>query len=105
MGTFATGCYALYGPVVCWPVYVAFEPYLRRYVPNTLIAWSRLLDGRWRDPLVGGHLLAGVTLGIGVSLVVFAFPPPQENPAILPVDAGASVAWLARMVLNHACPN
>jgi len=91
---------ALYWPVAYWLVYVAFEPYLRRYVPNTLIAWSRLLEGRWRDPLVGGHLLAGVALGVGISLLAPLGPPPPELRIILPVDASGSVAWLAAMVLT-----
>ncbi|MBZ5633138.1 MAG: protein kinase [Acidobacteriia bacterium] len=91
---------ALYTPVEVWLVYVAFEPYLRRYVPNTLIGWSRLLEGRWRDPLVGGHVLAGVAIGIGVSLFT-AFGPGNPAAAVsLPVDASRSVTWLAGMVLN-----
>jgi hypothetical protein len=84
-------------------VYVAFEPYLRRYVPDTLIAWSRLLDGRWRDPLVGGHLLAGVASGMLVVVglgVFFSGPPPPGLPVVLPVDASGSVAWLAGMMLS-----
>ena len=86
-------------PVIVWLVYVAFEPYLRRYVPNTLIGWSRLLEGRWRDPLVGGHLLAGRRVGIGC---VCSLPLARENPAAgvsLPVDGSRSVAWLLSQVL------
>jgi serine/threonine-protein kinase len=30
-----------------------------------MIAWSRVLGGEFRDPLVGGHLLAGIALGLG----------------------------------------
>jgi predicted Ser/Thr protein kinase len=89
---------SLFLPVILWLVYVAFEPYLRRYAPNTLIAWSRLLEGRWRDPLVGGHLLAGVVIGLGVSLSSSMGIP---NPFLsLPVDVTGSVAWLANMMTN-----
>jgi len=28
-----------------------------------MIAWSRILSGRWRDPVVGRHVLVGVGLG------------------------------------------
>jgi hypothetical protein len=91
---------ALYTPVEVWLVYVAFEPYLRRYVPNTLIGWSRLLEGRWRDPLVGGHVLAGVAIGIGVSLLTTFGPGNPIAGVSLPTDASGSVTWLASMVLN-----
>jgi hypothetical protein len=79
-------------PVILWLVYVAFEPYLRRYAPGTLIAWSRLLEGRWRDPLVGGHLLAGVAIGLGVTFAVAQLRIFNPNADIsLPVDASRSV--------------
>jgi len=45
---------------VVWMVYVGVEPYVRRYWPGVLIGWSRLLAGRWRDPLVGRDILVGV---------------------------------------------
>jgi serine/threonine-protein kinase len=53
----------LYGLVV-WVFYVALEPYVRRLWPDTLIAWTRMLDGRLRDPLVGRHILAGALAGV-----------------------------------------
>jgi hypothetical protein len=43
-----------------WMLYVAVEPYVRRYWPGVLIGWSRLLAGRWHDPLVGRDILVGV---------------------------------------------
>lgn len=89
---------SLFMPLVLWLVYVAFEPYLRRYAPDTLIAWSRLLEGRWRDPLVGGHLLTGVAIGVGISLVCVLPPPHFGGLVILPVDASRSAEWLSAMV-------
>jgi hypothetical protein len=47
-----------------WLLYIAFEPQVRRRSPENLISWSRLLAGRWRDPMVGGHVLAGIALGV-----------------------------------------
>jgi hypothetical protein len=49
-----------------WIFYVALEPYVRRRWPQIMITWSRLLGGGVRDPLVGGHVLIGITLGVGV---------------------------------------
>ncbi|MCH8148128.1 MAG: hypothetical protein IH987_09080, partial [Planctomycetes bacterium] len=42
-----------------WLLYVGLEPYVRRRWPQVLIGWSRLLSGRFRDPLVGRDVLIG----------------------------------------------
>jgi serine/threonine-protein kinase len=51
-------------------LYLALEPYVRRRWPQTIISWSRLLLGRWRDPLVGRDLLYGLLLG-AVWILIF----------------------------------
>lgn len=51
-----------FAALLAWSFYVAVEPAVRRDWPQMLIAWSRLLDGRWRDPLVGRSLLIGSAL-------------------------------------------
>jgi len=51
-----------------WTFYLALEPYVRRRWPQSMITWSRVLGGEFRDPLVGGHLLAGIALGVGALL-------------------------------------
>ncbi len=48
--------------VVAWLLYMAIEPYVRRLWPQAIVSWSRLLAGRWRDPLVGRDLLIGFAL-------------------------------------------
>ena len=47
-----------------WLVYIAIEPFVRRRWPEGLISWTRLLSGRWRDPMVGRDVLAGLTVGL-----------------------------------------
>jgi serine/threonine-protein kinase len=47
-----------------WLIYIALEPLIRRRWPDSLIAWTRLLSGRFTDPLVGRVLLAGALLGV-----------------------------------------
>ena len=47
-----------------WLLYLAVEPWIRRNWPQTIISWSRLLTGRFRDSLVGRDLLFGVILGM-----------------------------------------
>lgn len=49
-------------------LYLALEPYVRRRDPHTLISWTRLLAGKWRDPLVGRDLLIGVAYGVVLSV-------------------------------------
>jgi serine/threonine-protein kinase len=48
--------------------YVALEPLVRKRWPRALIAWTRLLNGRFRDPVVVHHLLAGLLCGAAVAL-------------------------------------
>jgi len=52
-----------------WILYIALEPYVRRRWPATLVSWSRLLTGGFRDPLVGRDVLAGCLLST-VSVVL-----------------------------------
>jgi hypothetical protein len=61
--------YAAMRAATIWALYLAFEPYVRRRWPQSMITWSRVLSGGFRDPLVGGHLLIGVALGIGLALL------------------------------------
>ena len=60
----------LFGAVLIWLQYIALEPTVRRRWPHTLIAWSRLLSGRVRDPLVGRDVLVGVLAGLIVVLIL-----------------------------------
>jgi Protein kinase domain len=51
-----------------WLLYIAMEPSVRRRWPATLVSWSRLLAGGFRDPLVGRDVLVGCLLGAFASL-------------------------------------
>jgi hypothetical protein len=55
---------ALFLSSVILVLYLALEPYVRRYWPHAIISWSRLLTGGVRDPLVGRDILFGVLLGV-----------------------------------------
>ena len=52
-----------------WLLYIAVEPYVRRYWPHVLIAWSRLLSGRLRDPLIGRDIMIGMLFGLGQAMI------------------------------------
>jgi hypothetical protein len=71
-----------------WVLYISMEPYVRRRWPATLVSWSRLLAGGFRDPLVGRDVLAGCLWGaFAVALDRLAWfvpswlghPPPQPQ--------------------------
>jgi len=110
--------------LLVWTFYAALEPYVRRRWPEMLISWSRLLDGRWRDPLVGRDLLVGSAIGVGVTLMQplqglvleWRGAPPALNtvttgiwegirpvvadlPAIIPTSAGVSLGVVMFLVL------
>ncbi len=54
----------LLAAALIWVLYVALEPYVRRRWPQTIISWTRVLNGKMRDPVVGGHMLAGIFFGV-----------------------------------------
>ncbi|HET9765303.1 MAG TPA: serine/threonine-protein kinase [Thermoanaerobaculia bacterium] len=60
---FRSAARALFLAGIVWLLYIALEPLLRRRSPASLVAWTRLLAGRPRDPLVGRDLLLGALLG------------------------------------------
>jgi hypothetical protein len=69
----------VYEAVLLWAGYLAIEPYVRRWWPATLVTWSRVLDGRFRDPMVGRDFLLGAAAGIVVTFapkIPFLMRPP-----------------------------
>lgn len=73
-----------------WIMYVALEPYARQRWPWRMVGWSRLLVGRWRDPLLGRDILigaAGAILYRALHALGFLAPSAlgwrSEIPAIL----------------------
>jgi len=63
-----------------WIFYIALEPYVRRFWPQLLIGWTRLVSGRVRDPLVGRDVLVGVAAG---TVVAFLSASRELAPRIL----------------------
>lgn len=53
-----------------WALYLAVEPFMRRQSPEALIGWTRFIDGRFNDPLVGRDVLLGCTAGAVSHLLV-----------------------------------
>jgi serine/threonine-protein kinase len=66
-------CGALFLSTTVAVLYLALEPYVRRHWPQTIISWTRLLHGRWRDPLVGKDVLVGIIEGLVINLILYAY--------------------------------
>ncbi len=64
--------FGLFDAALMWVVYIAIEPIVRRRWPDLLFSWSRVLAGRFRDPLVGRDVLVGLLAGVTLSLAFSA---------------------------------
>jgi serine/threonine-protein kinase len=89
---FASGFYrSLLMGFISWLYYLALEPYVRRFWPDTLITWSRVQSGRFLDPLVGRDILIGATASV---LVLALFSGMQLGSQLLgnPLPPSTSLA-------------
>jgi serine/threonine-protein kinase len=87
---------------ITWLFYLAIEPYVRRHWPHTLISWTRLLTGGWRDPRVGRDVLIGVGAGTAMAVLVDLFqllPAALNGPPSAPRAFGLDVLAGGREIL------
>jgi hypothetical protein len=99
-------CTSLFYGLLIWTVYLALEPYARRHWPRTLIAWTRVLTGQIRDPLVGRDALVGAGLGVSWVLIGRVYDllfqassdlsPTWTDPELLRGLRAATAEWLTR---------
>ena len=61
--------YAMQRVAIVYVFYLALEPYARRLWPRMLVSWVRVLEGRFRDPLVARDLLIGGAAGAVVAVL------------------------------------
>ena len=61
--------WALFVAALLGTFYLALEPYVRRTWPATIMSWSRVTAGTWRDPLVARDTLIGIAFGGATSVV------------------------------------
>src|ERR1700704_4782999 len=86
------GFVAFYGSVlviagVLWVVYLALEPYVRRFWPDGILGWTRLMSGYVRDPRVGRDVLIGCAVGVGLTVLGALYnllPPLIGRPSAIP---------------------
>jgi serine/threonine-protein kinase len=95
-----------------WILYIALEPWVRRYTPSILISWTRVLSGQILDARVGRDLLIGAGVGIVLALinVSFALLPmflgrapgqPRATSLQLLLGAPSAVGFILRMIPNN----
>ena len=82
---------SLFFGILTWVLYAALEPYVRKYWPNTLISWSRMLSGRFTDPVFARDVLLGTLFGLAASVF------DQLQPF---VEAGLGKAPMRPLGLN-----
>src|SRR5271166_485901 len=78
---------SLFVAAFVWIAYMSLDPYARKYWPDLLISWNRLVAGRWRDPLVGRDVLIGTLFGCVWALfchLAYALPLWFRIPRITP---------------------
>jgi hypothetical protein len=96
---------ALFDGGLLWLTYVGLEPYIRRFSPDSLIGWTRLLGGRWRDPQVASDVLVGVCAGLGMTLLYAVhnlIPPLFGRPEPMPLTPSDPTVLLgARFVIGR----
>jgi serine/threonine-protein kinase len=97
--------------------YIALEPWVRRSWPQAMVTWSRVLAGRWRDPVVARDILIGIALAVVIycfrqSLYAVFMPgrgmPPGSNavpgfafmPAFLTGGRVVAAGMLAELTLG-----
>ena len=94
---------ALFEAAVMWVTYLGLEPYIRRFSPDSLIGWTRLISGQWKDPHVGRDILLGITAGL-VMTVLYGLhnllPPLFGRPEPMPIAFDPTVLMGFRHVFS-----
>jgi hypothetical protein len=94
---------AIFSTFIVWLLYLALEPAVRRFWPDALVGWTRLLSGRWRDPRVGRDLLIGVAAGATMAVLgtlSWLTPSLLGDPPLQPVASPLSGLIATRYLLR-----
>jgi hypothetical protein len=99
---FAAVARALFDAALLWLTYLGLEPYVRRFTPDSLIGWTRLIGGQWRDSRVATDVLIGVSIGLAMTLLFAVhnvLPILVGQPEPMPIVGGDRVLLGLRFVL------
>jgi eukaryotic-like serine/threonine-protein kinase len=112
MGRFFTAIgIALFNAGLLWLLYLALEPYVRKFWPVTLVSWSRLIAGQFVDARVGRDILIGTLFGIAIVIadrlqmqvrtMLGVAHMPQTVPSVVWLEGfGQMVATVAELVFS-----
>jgi len=85
-------------------LHLAFEPYVRRRMPRSLVSWNRILEGRWRDAHAGSDILIGLAAfaagAAGGLALALAGQLPRRQPALAESGSAWSAAALGALLLG-----
>jgi serine/threonine-protein kinase len=95
---------ALFDAGLLWVTYLGIEPYIRRYAPDSLIGWTRLIGGNWNDPTVGKDVMIGVSAGLAMTVAYAVhnlIPPLFGQPEPMPLTVDPNLLLGTREVLAY----
>jgi serine/threonine-protein kinase len=90
---------SLFFAAFVWLAYVGIEPIVRRRAPELLFSWSRVLAGRFRDPLVGRDVLAGI---LGSAAMAMMIQAAELLPNWIPLSGMTPLAPSREFLLGPA---
>jgi len=97
---------SLFNAAAAFMAYAGVDPYARRYWPASLVSWTRMVNGRLRDPLVGQDVLVGTLGGLVVSAGILAYFVVAHalggQPGPTGGDPGAIDVTLGRLLGHYA---
>ncbi len=80
----------LFFSALTWLLYISLEPYVRRHWPGTIISWTRMLSGQFKDAVLGRDILLGTLFGVSSAvlehlqpLVEAALGKPPSRPFVV----------------------
>ena len=101
----------LLGAVLLLVIYLALEPYVRRFWPDSVLGWTRLMSGHLRDPRVGRDILIGCSFAVALTVLevfyrvsppFFGFPGPTPDSASESIETLAGVSVLVHRIWDIA---
>jgi serine/threonine protein kinase len=101
---FASIGVALFDAATMWLTYLGLEPYVRRHAPDSLIGWTRLISGQWRNPRVGTDVMVGVAAGLAMTVLYAAhniLPVVVGRPEPMPLTMDPNLLGGTREVLSY----
>jgi serine/threonine-protein kinase len=100
---FAATGRGLFEAAVLWVTYLGLEPYVRRHSSDSVLGWTKLLAGEWRDPRVGVDVMVGVSAGLAMTLLYAVhnvLPPLVGLPEPMPLRSDEATLNGLRHILS-----